>query len=203
MRLVFQPVELITGFEPVTSSLPRKCSTYWAIWAYRHNLLAPPFLFGAGSENRTRVISLEGWGSTTKLYPLKQSVPWSIYSSVILVLNAHSAKLWLWCSWLITKLQLLYIKSTSIHIDINSYRHQTTSTRHDIGASHHYFSRRPLSLAPCPLPFPSTTWWRGVDSNHRSFRVRFTVWSLWPLGNPSDFAALNSASAPMQCQRLI
>ena len=137
MRLVFQPVELITGFEPVTSSLPRKCSTYWAIWACRHNLLAPPFLFGAGSENRTRVISLEGWGSTTKLYPLKQSVPWSIYSSVILVLNAHSAKLWLWCSWLITKLQLLYIKSTSIHIDINSYRHQFISTSNHIDIKPH------------------------------------------------------------------
>ena len=27
-------------------------------------------------------------------------------------------------------------------------------------------------------------WCRGVDSNHRSFRVRVTVWSLWPLGNP-------------------
>ncbi len=28
-------MELITGFEPVTSSLPRKCSTNWAIWAHR------------------------------------------------------------------------------------------------------------------------------------------------------------------------
>ena len=32
-------MELITGFEPVTSSLPRKCSTDWAIWA-----LPDPFM---------------------------------------------------------------------------------------------------------------------------------------------------------------
>jgi hypothetical protein len=25
--------------------------------------------FGVGSENRTRIISLEGWNSTIKLYP--------------------------------------------------------------------------------------------------------------------------------------
>ncbi len=27
-------------------------------------------------------------------------------------------------------------------------------------------------------------WWGGTDSNHRSFRGRFTICSLWPLGNP-------------------
>ncbi len=31
-------------------------------------------------------------------------------------------------------------------------------------------------------------WWRGKDSNLRSFRGRFTVCSLWPLGNPSNKA---------------
>ena len=84
-------------------------------------------MVGAGSEDRTRIISLEGWGSTIELYP-----------------------------------------PNLLHYLL--------------------FNR---SIPP---------WWRGVDSNHRSLRVRFTVWSLWPLGNPSQKEALDSAYQPRACQ---
>ena len=53
-------MEPITGLEPVTSSLPRKCST-----AELYGLKT----FGAGDGNRTHVISLEGWSSTIELHP--------------------------------------------------------------------------------------------------------------------------------------
>ena len=36
-----------------------------------------------------------------------------------------------------------------------------------------------------PQRYPYTSWWREKDSNLRSFRNRFTVCPLWPLGNPS------------------
>ena len=49
---------LIGGFEPPTSPLPRVRSTNWAISA-----------FGAGSGNRTRIISLEGWGNSHYTMP--------------------------------------------------------------------------------------------------------------------------------------
>ena len=44
-------------------------------------------------------------------------------------------------------------------------------------------------------------WWWGLDSNQRSFRVRFTVWSLWPLGNPTERGAYYQNPA-WCCQRL-
>jgi hypothetical protein len=64
--------------ERATSPLPRECST-----TEPHGLLqqtctnqrqAPPHQtkytpHGAGDGNRTRVISLEGWGSTIELLP--------------------------------------------------------------------------------------------------------------------------------------
>ena len=65
---------LTIGFEPMTSSLPRKCSTDWAMWAMTPNRQNPYFSYpchenGAGSGNRTRIFSLEGWGSTIEPYP--------------------------------------------------------------------------------------------------------------------------------------
>lgn len=59
-------------------------------------------------------------------------------------------------------------------------------------------SRRTPNVRQYPLPafIPQhdqimllKSWWRGKDSNLRSFRGRFTVCSLWPLGNPSNVAA--------------
>ncbi len=35
----------------------------------------------------------------------------------------------------------------------------------------------------CQFRHSRIRWWAGVDSNHRSYRGRFTVCSLWPLGN--------------------
>ena len=110
-------MELITGFEPVTSSLPRKCSTDWAIWAKACSL------YGAGGGNRTRIISLEGWGLTITQRPHHNHT-----------FGIHT----LWC-------RCLFATNSSSYLAL---------------------------------------WWGEVDSNHRSFRVRFTVWSLWPLGNP-------------------
>ena len=51
--------ELLMGLEPMTSSLPRKCST---------TELQQPFRAGEG--NRTLVFSLEGCCSTIELHPL-------------------------------------------------------------------------------------------------------------------------------------
>lgn len=55
----------------------------------------------------------------------------------------------------------------------------------------------PLNYARLPTLAASTrriacgqTWWRGKDSNLRSFRGRFTVCSLWPLGNPSNWRCI-------------
>ena len=56
---------LIGGFEPPTSPLPRVCSTNWAISALNN---------GAGSGNRTRIISLEGWGNSHYTMPAKKVV---------------------------------------------------------------------------------------------------------------------------------
>ncbi len=53
----------------------------------------------------------------------------------------------------------------------------------------------PLNYARLPTLCPPKYsrhiefWWRGKDSNLRSLRGRFTVCSLWPLGNPSNVAA--------------
>ncbi len=60
-------MEPITGLEPVTSSLPRKCSTSEL---YGRNT------FGAGDGNRTHVISLEGWSSTIELHPQNLVSEW-------------------------------------------------------------------------------------------------------------------------------
>ena len=49
-----------------TSPLPRECST---TEPHGHELLYSKTLIGAGDGNRTRVISLEGWGSTIELLP--------------------------------------------------------------------------------------------------------------------------------------
>ena len=38
--------------------------------------------FGAGSGNRTRATSLEGWGSTAELYPPTKSTPLTSYELV-------------------------------------------------------------------------------------------------------------------------
>lgn len=61
-------LEPTTGIEPVTSSLPRKCSTTEPCGRpinNNFNLL----LRGAGDGNRTHAISLEGWSSTIELHP--------------------------------------------------------------------------------------------------------------------------------------
>ena len=54
-------MELTSGFEPPTSSLPRKCST--------PELGEHYLALGAGNENRTRLIGLEGQGNTNIRYP--------------------------------------------------------------------------------------------------------------------------------------
>lgn len=48
---------------------------------------------------------------------------------------------------------------------------------------------RPLQLFFTKTGVFIKIWWRGKDSNLRSFRGRFTVCSLWPLGNLSIPAA--------------
>ena len=75
-------LELITGFEPVTSSLPRKCSTDWAIWAFlslehwiqdkneclKINKPRPktPFAFILNSENKcNKIIVILLWNYFT------------------------------------------------------------------------------------------------------------------------------------------
>ena len=57
------------GFEPTTARLTAECSTTELL---RNNDIAgkkPIKFFGAGEGNRTLIISLEGWGFTTKLHP--------------------------------------------------------------------------------------------------------------------------------------
>jgi hypothetical protein len=64
-----RPLELLMGFEPMTSSLPRTCSTPepQQRWSSAAVPAAPPA--GAGDGNRTHATSLEGWGSTIELHP--------------------------------------------------------------------------------------------------------------------------------------
>jgi hypothetical protein len=67
------------GFEPMTSSLPRMCSTpepqqlnfaaICSLFLAIFRLKKAVFRFGAGRGNRTLVASLEGWCFTTKLHP--------------------------------------------------------------------------------------------------------------------------------------
>ncbi len=50
------------------------------------------------------------------------------------------------------------------------------------------YTRLPALTPACrdrPAKLLHRNWWRGKDSNLRSFRGRFTVCSLWPLGNLS------------------
>lgn len=65
-------LELLIGIEPMTSSLPWKRSTDWAIRAY-----------GADDGNRTRVVSLGSWNSAIELHPQKKqnafSLAWTLY----------------------------------------------------------------------------------------------------------------------------
>ena len=76
--------ELLTGLEPVTSSLPRKCSTtelqqHQPLFAFdqelpklefRQQLIKTQYcMVRAGEGNRTLVFSLEGCGSTIELHP--------------------------------------------------------------------------------------------------------------------------------------
>jgi hypothetical protein len=53
------------GLEPMTSSLPRKCSTTELQKPKKNKRNR------AGDENRTHMASLEGWNFTTKLHPQK------------------------------------------------------------------------------------------------------------------------------------
>ncbi len=53
------------GLEPMTSSLPRKCST---TELQQHET-------GAGEGDRTLTTSLEGWGSTIELRPHLLALP--------------------------------------------------------------------------------------------------------------------------------
>lgn len=55
-------------------------------------------------------------------------------------------------------------------------------------------TRMPEGLAKHPWQHCLKIWWRGKDSNLRSFRGRFTVCSLWPLGNLSSMAAYSALS---------
>ena len=41
-------------------------------------------------------------------------------------------------------------------------------------------------------------WWREKDSNLRSFRNRFTVCPLWPLGNPSKRERHDNVHLPLR-----
>ena len=70
-------LELLSGFEPETSSLPRKCSTPELKQRDpRERGPAGPLPSnegGAGDGNRTHVTSLEGWGSTIELHPPRRS----------------------------------------------------------------------------------------------------------------------------------
>lgn len=52
------------------------------------------------------------------------------------------------------------------------------------------YARLPALAATTRLDECGQTWWRGKDSNLRSFRGRFTVCSLWPLGNPSNWRSI-------------
>lgn len=52
------------------------------------------------------------------------------------------------------------------------------------------YARLPTLATTTHLSECGETWWRGKDSNLRSFRGRFTVCSLWPLGNPSNWRCI-------------
>ncbi len=84
----------MAGIGPATSPLPRECST-----TEPHGLILRLDLSlkrarrgvpsacrtGAGDGNRTRVISLEGWGSTIELLPLgklERAAPTPVYRSI-------------------------------------------------------------------------------------------------------------------------
>lgn len=58
-------LELLMGVEPMTPSLPRRCSTT--------ELQQQRFHEKAGDGDRTRTTSLEGWSSTIELHPQADS----------------------------------------------------------------------------------------------------------------------------------
>ena len=65
-------VELLMGLEPMTSSLPRKCSTtelQQRAWLPSRRAEPKRVPHGAGDGNRTHVCSLEGCRSTIELRP--------------------------------------------------------------------------------------------------------------------------------------
>src|SRR5262249_55926751 len=76
-----EALELVMGIEPMTSSLPRRCSTtelHQRAADRRTPPRTPPargsrrraaLRAGAGDGNRTHVTSLEGWSSTIELHP--------------------------------------------------------------------------------------------------------------------------------------
>ncbi len=117
MRSPFCNVELMDGFEPSTSPLPRVCSTP-ELHEQTASTIATP------AQQLERAAGIEPASSAWK--------------AEVLPLNY-------------ARLPTLCCRHTTMH-------------RHEY-------------------------WWRGKDSNLRSFRGRFTVCSLWPLGNPSSVAA--------------
>jgi hypothetical protein len=67
------PTELLMGLEPMTSSLPRKCSTTELQQHFRIHPSKPANQsWKAGEGNRTLVFSLEGCCSTIELHPHHQ-----------------------------------------------------------------------------------------------------------------------------------
>ncbi len=60
------------GLEPMTSSLPRRCSTtelQQQTGGAEETSSNHPVVPGAGDGDRTHTTSLEGWGSTIELHP--------------------------------------------------------------------------------------------------------------------------------------
>ena len=158
-------MELITGFEPVTSSLPRKCSTDWAIWAIipfslqlknssqKNHLINNPILnhtlFGAGDGDRTHIISLEGWGSTIELHPPIHTY-YPFPTNTCSKASIHSL------IWRVIQHSLI----CQLIITINTQIRFLTKQNHSGGG--------------------------GRIRTYEGWANRFTVCPLWPLGNPSE-----------------
>jgi hypothetical protein len=71
IRTVSQPPNYLPAIHPVLSRWCSHPESNWGPLPYQGSALPPELCepHGAGSGNRTRVSSLEGWGSTAELYP--------------------------------------------------------------------------------------------------------------------------------------